>query len=106
MTSEPHDGQDPVEHLVDLVTAHGLVEADRPTVARIRDWLRQVLPASDIGRLDAATRDPGAGPVRDALAQAIFAMLGDNPALLNEMHALSARVAAPRAAADSDPAEA
>jgi hypothetical protein len=44
--------------------------------------------------------------VRDALAQAIFAMLGDNPALLNEMRALSARVAAPRAAADSDPAEA
>jgi hypothetical protein len=80
--------RDVVEHLVDAITAHGLVEVDRPTVVRSRAWLRQLLPPGDQGLLDAAARDPAAGPVREALRDAIHAMLRDNPGLLSELRGL------------------
>ena len=79
------DARDVVERLVDTITAHGLVEVDRRTVVRSRAWLRQLLPSGDQGLLDAAARDPAAGPVREALADAIHAMLKENPGLLSEM---------------------
>lgn len=82
------DALDAVKHLVDAITAHGLVEVDPRTVAKSRAWLRQVLPAGDQGLLDSAARDPAAGPVREALADAIHAMLKDNPGLLSEVRGL------------------
>jgi hypothetical protein len=82
------DVRDLIEHFVDAVTAHGLVELDRSSVRRSRAWLVQVLPAGDLGRLEAATRDPAAGPVRDALADAILSVVTDNPGLLTELRAL------------------
>ena len=88
MTAEVGKARDVVEHLVDAITAHGLVEVDPGTVIRSRTWLRQMLPANDQGLLDSAARDPAAGPVREALADAIHAMLKDNPGLLSEVRGL------------------
>jgi hypothetical protein len=88
MTPDSDIARDVVEHLVDAITAHGLVEVDRRTVIRSRAWLRQVLPVGDQGLLDSAARDPAAGPVRGALVDAIHAMLKDNPKLLSELRGL------------------
>ena len=82
------NARDVVEHLVDAITAHGLVEVDPRIVAKSRAWLRQVLPSGDHGLLDSAARDPAAGPVREALADAIHAMLRENPGLLSEVRGL------------------
>jgi len=88
MTAGQDTARDVVEHLVDAITAHGLVEVDRGTVGRSRAWLRQVLPVGDQGLLDCAARDPAAGPVREALVDAIRAVLKDNPGLLIELRSL------------------
>lgn len=84
----PDQARDIVARLVDAITAHGLVEVDPPTVAKIRMWLRQMLPSDDQGLLASAARDPAAGPVREALADAIQAMLKGNPGLLSELRSL------------------
>ncbi len=88
MSTDLDNARDVVKHLVDAVTAHGLVEIDSPAVAKSLAWLRQVLPVRDQGLLAAARRDPGAGPVREALARSIHAMLKDNPGLLAELRSL------------------
>ena len=88
MTPDSDTARAVVEHLVDAITAHGLVEVDPRTVAKSRAWLRQVLPAGDQWLLDSAARDPAAGPVRGALVDAIHAMLKDNPGLLSELRSL------------------
>jgi len=77
-----------VEHLFELIVAHGLVEAGKGTVGKGLGWLRRVLPVKDHITLDAAVHAPGSQPARKALIQAIQAALQDNPALLAELQAL------------------
>jgi hypothetical protein len=81
-------------HLVELVTAHGLVEAGKGPVQRgaraVVDWLSDHLPEAERPKLAVVTENPAPGPAQAALAVQINTLLEARPDLLAEARTLLA----------------
>ena len=79
-------------HIMQLVAAHGLVEAGKGPVVRgaraAVDWLNRHLPAEEQQNLTTVLATPGSGRVRTALEAQIGTLLEAHPDLLAELRAL------------------
>ena len=76
-------------HIMQLVAAHGLVEAGKGPVVRgaraVVDWLHRHLPAEHQGNLTTVLASPGPSRARSALEGQIGGLLEERPALLAEV---------------------
>ena len=95
MSAELASAWEAATHILQLVAAHGLVEAGKGPVVRgaraVVDWLHRHLPPEAQPELAAVLASPAPGRARNALERQIGALLEAHPELLDDLCALLKR---------------